>query len=255
MMTEFEAGVRELVARLRDFERRMKKAEDDAGALDQFVKLIRPGLGFDAPSTTPNTSFSGSIKGCNSLGTEASAIAIKDGSGTTLWTGASDSVGAYSGTLFLSTSTALFTDVTPLTVRQAARTGVSVGTLAAGSSGNVLSNVVMSPATGYVCTNIFGLPLPTILRLTDSRFGGPFTLTWNGSTKWIGTNGTVSWGLNGPSTVMQCNGSSTTNPTFTYGSRTATAGPPSTSLTYAFTGGIGSQSPPWFVGDTLTITE
>jgi hypothetical protein len=48
MMTEFEAGVRELVARLRDFERRLKKTEDDAGALDQMVKLITPGLGFGA---------------------------------------------------------------------------------------------------------------------------------------------------------------------------------------------------------------
>jgi hypothetical protein len=254
-MTEFEAGVRELVARLRDFERRMKESEDDAGVLDQFVKLIRPGFGFDPLPTTPNTTFSGSIKGCNSLGTEASAIALKDGSGTTLWTGASDSVGAYSGSLYLATTTALFADVTPLTARQVARTGVGVGTLTAGSSGNVLTTIVMSPASGYICTNLFGLPLPTTLQLTDSRFGGPFAIVWNGSTKWIGTNGTLSWGLNGPSTVMQCNGSSTTNPIFTYGARTAAIGPPSTSLTYAFTGGIGSQSPPWFAGDTLTITE
>jgi hypothetical protein len=256
MMTEFEAGVRELVARLRDFERRMKKSEDDAGALEQFVKLIRPGFGFDPLPTTPNTSFSGSIKGCNSLGTEASAISIKDGSGTTLWTGASDSVGAYSGSLYLATTTALFADVTPLTARQVARTGVSVGTLAAGSSGNVLSNVVMSPATGYVCTNFFGLPISTLLDLVDSRFGPtPVLMTWNGSGLWTGYDGTHGYSLSGPALLAGGNGTAAT-PTFNIFTTGVTrVGPPAVSMVYHYNPGSLTQSPPWFSGDSVTFTE
>jgi hypothetical protein len=254
-MTEFEAGVRELVARLRDFERRMKKVEDDAGALEQLVKLIRPGLGFDPLPTTPNTSFSGVIRGCNSLGTEASAIAIKDGSGTTLWAGASDSAGAYSGTLFLSTTTALFADITPLSARLVARTGVSVGTLAAGSSGNVLTAITLSPATGFVCTNFFGLPLKTVLKLQDSRFGGPRTLTWNGSTKWLGNDGTHFYGITGPALLGQ---SGDVTPTLfnVWTQGTPFTGPETVvDLVYNFNAGAGAESPPWFAGDTLTITE
>jgi hypothetical protein len=253
-MTEFEAGVRELVARLRDFERRMKKVEDDAGALEQLVKLIRPGLGFDPLPTTPNTSFSGSIKGCNSLGVEASAVAIKDGSGTTLWTGASDSAGAYSGSLFLSTTTALFADVTPLSARLVARTGVSVGTLSAGSSGNVLTAVTLSPATGYVCTTPFGLPLKTTLDLVDSRFGPtPVLLTWNGS-KWVGNDGTHYYGLTGPALLGQ---SGDVTPTLfnVWTQGTPFTGPNSVNLRYNFNAGAGAESPPWFAGDTFTVTE
>lgn len=47
-MTEFEAALREFIMRLRDFDVRLKKAENDEGALDQMVKMIRPGFGFGA---------------------------------------------------------------------------------------------------------------------------------------------------------------------------------------------------------------
>lgn len=41
MYTQVEAAVRELLARLKDFERQMSKDEDDAGALLQAVKLVQ----------------------------------------------------------------------------------------------------------------------------------------------------------------------------------------------------------------------
>jgi hypothetical protein len=55
-VTEHEAALREFIFRLNDFARRLRKAEDDAGALDQMVKLITPGLGFGAPAAVTHTS-------------------------------------------------------------------------------------------------------------------------------------------------------------------------------------------------------
>lgn len=63
-MTEYESALREFIFRLNDFARRLRKAEDDAGALDQMVKLITPGLGFGAPAapTHPAT-----VSGCGTV--------------------------------------------------------------------------------------------------------------------------------------------------------------------------------------------
>jgi hypothetical protein len=180
-MTEFEAGVRELVARLRDFERRMKKVEDDAGALDQFVKLITPGLGFDLAPTV-----SGIVFVCNGAGFPSAFATIevkRVSDGVTIGTGTADASGNYSVSLALSSSTSCTITATD-TGTYAARFAATSITSTLSSGANTGRDVQLTAATGFICVPGCQVPLKKDMAGTDSVFGA-ITASIISGTAWV----------------------------------------------------------------------
>jgi hypothetical protein len=186
-MTEFEAGVRELVARLRDFERRMKKTEDDAGALDQMVMMITPGLGFGAAGVPPpNTTVFGSVTGCANQGIDASLTFKVTATGDVLWTGSTPN-GTYSVSFYLASNTACTLDAVPASGHLVAGS-FSLGTLTAGT-GNSIPTKVCSIAAGCHCFAGCATPFNATINCFDRHYSVNVTLTWNGTDRWSGTSG------------------------------------------------------------------
>jgi hypothetical protein len=168
MMTEFEAGVRELVARLRDFERRMKKTEDDAASMEQFVKLITPGLGFDLAPTV-----SGSVFVCNGVGfpsAGANVVVKRASDGVTIGTGTADASGNYTVSLALSSPTSCTITATD-TGTYAARFAATSITSTLSSGSNTGRDVQLTAATGFICVPGCQVPLKKDMVGTDSVFG------------------------------------------------------------------------------------
>jgi hypothetical protein len=278
-MTEFEAGVRELVARLRDFERRMKKTEDDAGALEQMVKLITPGLGFDAPG--PNTTVQGTVKRCSSAssnpnvssGATVSVVRVSDGA--VLGTATADASGIYSVPCTVSGGTPVnitATDTGPDAIRYAATTiSASINT---GTNGPL--NIALVAASGYGCfrcpDGVTFRALKATLNVSDSVYGS-FTITYatTGTIRWTTTrninfagNGACA-AVNGVDMIynltadtvfpalgvsFRCNGSCPTATGVLCGATTSSNTTSCTTLSYHATGNIYPAG-----GATVVITE
>jgi hypothetical protein len=193
MMTEFEAGVRELVARLRDFERRMKKTEDDAGALEQLVKLIRPGLGWDTVAV--NTTFSGVVQSnCNSGGLVADVTLTPSSGGSPLIVVTSDAAGNYSGTITLASNANIDLLYHHANARFVDSTDAA-HPFTAGAA-NALGTRLMTAATGYHCVALCAFPIKDTLICADSKRGVNVTMTYNGASNlWAGVSGGLSYQL------------------------------------------------------------
>jgi hypothetical protein len=194
MITEFEAGVRELVARLRDFERRLKKTEDDAGSLEQFVKLITPGYGFAAPVAATNTTIGGTVKGCGSLGWPTDATVVVQDATTlaVLDTVTVDASGNYTSNIFLSANTSCKITAT-ITGTYAARFVATaiISTITAGTA-NTGRNVSVGIASSYLCYSGCQFPPPKALTMIDGVYGTFAATNWSN-----GVNATVNFAGSG----------------------------------------------------------
>jgi hypothetical protein len=201
MMTEFEAGVRELVARLRDFERRMKKVEDDAGALEQFVKLIRPGLGFDEAGC-PGAVITGTVKTTFSVAIPDAQVAITTAGGALLGTATTNGSGVYSVTVTLPSPVdtgggIMGQSVTATATVPAAaganyfRFGSVAATLNALCSGSVTQNLNIPAAAGYQYLAACVVPVAATLTWNDAKYG-THTLTLSGGI-WTSACQVVTW--------------------------------------------------------------
>src|SRR5438067_2010425 len=100
--SQFEAGVRELVARLSQFELRLKRTEDQAGEAWQRLLLFQPHF-MPSATPTPNTTISGTVFGCSGIALPVSGqtVTIKDGGGATLGTTGTTSSGTYTAMIYL----------------------------------------------------------------------------------------------------------------------------------------------------------
>jgi hypothetical protein len=122
----------------------------------------------------PPCTFAGGVAGCGGLGLPAATLTLT-AAGTTLWTGATDAHGLYSGSAALTAATAVQIAVTPGDPFASRFTtpAATPATLAPGP--NTLPTITVGPATGYYCSGLVYYPLAATLHLTDS-LEGAYTL-------------------------------------------------------------------------------
>lgn len=125
---------------------------------------FQPGCG--CCGSEPTTTFDGAITGCGAAGVPGT-VEIKDGA-TSLWSGSTDSGGAFSGSIALASTTTVSVIVTPTSPRLVATTATR--TLAPGVA-NHLGSVQATPASGLVCLTICPLPVSTRLFIDDTQTG------------------------------------------------------------------------------------
>lgn len=98
-MDQVEAGVRELVARLADFDRRLRRLADAAGWLAQTVKLIGAGFEVPTPSTCTEVTAFPTIMDCIPQVMPFLIAGTTYGFGTVTWNGSTlaDPTGYWAG--------------------------------------------------------------------------------------------------------------------------------------------------------------
>jgi hypothetical protein len=221
--------------------------------------------------TYPGTTYSGTLKGCNSLGISGATVTIKDhATGTVLGTATTTSGGGFSGTVTL-TSNPQSVDITTAESRFNASSTTQSWT---GGGSNAVGTVTLTAATGYHCLAGCARPLPGTLTFTHSIYGA-FTSTFS-STKWVvsttvnypGGGGTgcsaqanepVTWTLTTAAVFTEqynCTGLPGGCPNPLFGTQcsstvslTSSACPPSFSRVYSLTSLFNPG------GGTMTITE
>lgn len=188
-MTEHTAGVRQLVARLHEFEGRIKRAEANAGALEQMLGLITA-RGFPQATGTTPTAFSGQIVGeCDGTtgvpGTVTVTSLTVPSETATATVGSS---GNYSGTINLSVNTVVKVEFTPTLSRWQSITGESVTEGMSVGVPRVFGTITATVAAGYACFSpCMQAPIKTTLDFNSTNFGA-FTVTRaSGAGSWVGT--------------------------------------------------------------------
>jgi hypothetical protein len=257
-MTEFEAGVRELIARLRDVDMRFKKAENDAGALDQMVKLITPAGPTRAAAGCPNTTITGTVRATlnNTVFGAGALVTIKAAdTGDIITTATTNSSGVYTASnITLPNPTAnaqnliLETSVPAAAGANYFRYGVSSATFTATCGISNTRNLFVIAGTGYTMLGAAVIvPIKNTLLWTDPKFGN-HTLTAVSGT-WRSPCGMYSWtdGINGPYNIPLDWSYNSNNQMFVNSNGSATQPPPNKTCTDTRT----IATPPTTRGGTL----
>jgi hypothetical protein len=161
-------------------ERKLARAESEARTLWREIQAVRQGLmeaeGLVSQAATCLTTLNGTVRGCNALPVVGASLTLTlRADGSILWTGTTDSAGAFAATATIDAAGGVVVDLTT-SFGSRFTTSTRAATLNCGPA--TLSTTTLSPAAGYHCGR-GAVPISNNLLVTDSYWGGPWPLTYN----------------------------------------------------------------------------